>query len=81
MGKYEVIQHPDFDSMLDRVERGEDVVFTRDGEPVAHLVAMPRPYRTLSEHDIEAFEAVHARYPALRGTFALIRNMRDAADR
>lgn len=29
------------DALLDRVERGEEVVISRDGKPVARLVASP----------------------------------------
>jgi len=55
VGAYEAKTH--FSQLLDRVARGERVVITRRGVPVAVLV----PYRTRSQEEIAAaIEAIRA---------------------
>jgi prevent-host-death family protein len=48
VGAYEAKTH--LAELLDRVERGERIVITRHGRPVAHLVPVPgAPDRTADE--------------------------------
>ena len=39
--KHRIEPDESLDALLDRVERGEEVVIERDGKPVARLVATP----------------------------------------
>lgn len=41
--KHRIEPDESLDALLDRVERGEEVVIARDGKPVARLVASPPP--------------------------------------
>jgi prevent-host-death family protein len=55
-------------SLLDRVERGEEIVITRHGKPVARLV--PNPTGINREEAHAAAERMRARAKALKlGTF------------
>ncbi|GJE56150.1 MULTISPECIES: type II toxin-antitoxin system Phd/YefM family antitoxin [Methylobacterium] len=47
----------DWSDLLDEVEKGETVVITREGRPVARIVPESRPARSRAEvlRDIEAF--------------------------
>lgn len=42
--------------LLRRASAGEDVVITRDGEPVARLVPVERPGRRMLGQDVGLFE-------------------------
>ena len=52
-------------SLLDRVERGEEIVITRHGKAVARLV--PNTRRVDSEQARAAFERIRERARKLRG--------------
>jgi prevent-host-death family protein len=55
-------------ALLDRVEQGEEIVITRHGKPVAHLV--PSTGRTDREQARAAAARIRARARALKlGTF------------
>jgi len=47
-------------AVVDRVERGESLIVTRDGRPVAELRPLPRPPRITSE-----FLALWAKLPPI----------------
>jgi prevent-host-death family protein len=52
-------------SLLDRVERGEEIVITRHGKAVARLV--PNARRVDSEQAVAAFERIRERARKLHG--------------
>ncbi|MBI4969392.1 MAG: type II toxin-antitoxin system Phd/YefM family antitoxin [Rhodospirillales bacterium] len=61
--------------LLDKVEAGEDLVITRHGRPVAHVVAASRPKQPLALKSLAAFRAT---MPRLRRPSAeLLRETRD----
>jgi prevent-host-death family protein len=61
--------------LIDKAERGETIIITRHGRPVANLTATTRPKQPI---DFKALEAFRARMPKRRGSSAVaIRNMRD----
>ena len=51
--KHRIEPDESLDALLDRVERGEEVVIARDGKPVARLVQTPPVDRS------EAIQAMH----------------------
>ena len=57
-----------FDDLLNRVERGEEIVITRDGQPVARLI---RESRSAQRFDHEAARAAMARIVARRQQMSL----------
>lgn len=62
-------------ALLDKVERGEEVVITRHGRAVAQLKSPEVPKKPLAVDELEAFRA---RMPRLRRPSArLLREMRD----
>lgn len=63
-------------ALLDRVERGEEIVITRRGRPVAKVSGVRRK---LAPIDLAALEAFRAGMPFQeRPSVELIREMRDA---
>lgn len=44
-------------ALLDRVQAGEEVVITRHGRPVAHVLSAPRQKAALALDDLAAFRA------------------------
>jgi prevent-host-death family protein len=61
--------------LLDQVEAGEEVVITRHGRIVAHMLSPSRPKQPLCLDDLAAFRA---RMPPLRASSAeLLREARD----
>jgi len=61
--------------LLDKVEAGEDVVITRHGRKVAHVLPLSRPKQSLPLEDLAAFRAT---MPRLRRPSAdLLREARD----
>lgn len=52
-----------WEGLLDRVEKGEEVVITRDGKPVARMVR-PKPERVITEEDRARSDAAYARIRA-----------------
>jgi len=61
--------------LLDKVEAGEEVVVTRHGRAVAHILPMARPKLPLRLDDLAKFRAS---MPRLRRPSAeLLRKMRD----
>jgi prevent-host-death family protein len=62
-------------ALLDKVERGEEIVITRHGRPVAQLKSPEVPKKPLPFDELEAFRAT---MPRLRRPSArLLREMRD----
>ena len=62
-------------ALLDRVERGEEVIITRHGRAVAHLRSPEIAKKPLPFDELEAFRAT---MPRLRRPSArLLREMRD----
>jgi antitoxin (DNA-binding transcriptional repressor) of toxin-antitoxin stability system len=62
-------------AVLDRVARGEEVVITRRGKPVARLSRMEGPKKPL---DLAALEAFRATMPFQeKPSVEIIREMRD----
>jgi prevent-host-death family protein len=62
-------------TLLNRVERGEEIVITRHGKPVAHLSAVNQPKKPL---DLKALAEFRATMPRWRKSSAvLLREMRD----
>ncbi len=43
--------------LLDKVEAGEDVIITRHGRKVAHVLPLSRPKQPLPLEDLAAFRA------------------------
>jgi prevent-host-death family protein len=71
--------------LIDRVLRGEDIVITRRGEPVAELKPVPypaKPPRRLTREDIEWLDA-HRVGTVTEGEDAgeLVSRMRDEEER
>ena len=63
-------------ALLDRVERGEEVVITRRGKPVAKVSGVARKLEPI---DLAALDAFRATMPFQdRPSVAIIREMRDA---
>ncbi len=63
--------------LLDKVQAGEEVMITRHGRPVAHMVPAARPKRPLRLQDLAEFRAS---MPQLRRPSAeLLREARDEA--
>jgi prevent-host-death family protein len=61
--------------LLDKVEAGEEVVVTRHGRAVAHILPVSRPKHALGLDDLAAFRAT---MPPLRHPSAeLLREARD----
>ncbi len=61
--------------LLDKVEKGEEVVITRHGKAVAHIRAATPPKEPI---DLEALAALRAKLPPWGSDSAtLIRKMRD----
>jgi prevent-host-death family protein len=61
--------------LLDKVQAGEEVVITRRGHPVAHILPALRPRKPLPLQDLAAFRAA---MPRLRSPSAeLLREARD----
>jgi prevent-host-death family protein len=61
--------------VLDRVERGEEVVITRRGTPVARLSRIERPRKPL---DLAALDSFRASMPFQeKPSVEIIREMRD----
>lgn len=61
--------------LLDKVEAGEEVVITRRGRAVAHILPAPRPNQPLRLDSLSAFRAT---MPRLRRPSAeLLREARD----
>jgi prevent-host-death family protein len=59
--------------LLDTVERGEDIVITRHGRPVAHLSAISPP-----KQPVRSLAGFRARMPRWRASSAaLLREARD----
>lgn len=64
--------------LLEKVEAGEELVITRNGEPVAHVHAAPKAERPKKPIDFERLAALRARVPPLtKDAGTLIREMRD----
>ncbi len=62
-------------AILTRIERGDEVVITRRGEPVARLSAIRRPRQPI---DFAALDALRARQKTAKAsTVRLIRKMRE----
>ncbi len=61
--------------LLDKVQVGEEVVITRHGRPVAHLMAPSRPKHPMPLDDLAAFRATMPRLPELSAK--LLRQARD----
>lgn len=70
----------DSERWLDALERGDEVVFVRDGEPAAELTTLRKPKR--GPIDLEVLAAARAAMAPIRvhDAAALIRDLRDAAD-
>ena len=64
-----------FSALLERAERGEQIVITRRGKPVAKLVRIDRPARDDGERLLARFKA--ARANATLGGFSW-KELRDA---
>jgi prevent-host-death family protein len=62
-------------ALLDKVERGEDVVITRHGRAVAQLKSLENAKKPLAIDELEAFRARMARLR--RSSSWLLREMRD----
>ena len=63
-------------ALLDRVERGEEVVITRRGKPVAKVSGVARKLEPI---DLAALDAFRATMPFQdRPSVEIIREMRDA---
>jgi prevent-host-death family protein len=61
--------------LLDKVEAGEDLIITRHGREVAHVLPLSRPKQQLPLEDLAAFRAT---MPRLRRPSAeLLREARD----
>jgi antitoxin (DNA-binding transcriptional repressor) of toxin-antitoxin stability system len=61
--------------LLDKVQAGEEVVITRRGHPVAHILPALRPRKPLPLQELAAFRAT---MPRLRRPSAeLLREARD----
>ena len=54
-----------FGEMLDRVERGEEIVVTRRGKPVAKITGLNRPYD--GKRNLEVIERIRAMGLSLGG--------------
>lgn len=50
-----------WESLLDRVEQGEEVIITREGKAVAKLVQPPGVARVITEEDRAAMDEAYAR--------------------
>ena len=78
MERLEIPVDGDSERWLDALDRGDEVVFVRDGKPVAELA---RPDRK-GPIDPEALAKLHAIMAPIRGGSGaqLIRELRDASD-
>jgi prevent-host-death family protein len=63
--------------LLNKVEAGEDVVITRRGRVVAHIVPSFHPEKPLPLEELAAFRATMKR--ARRSSAKLLRELRDEA--
>jgi prevent-host-death family protein len=61
--------------LLDKVEAGEEVIITRHGRAVAHVIRASRPKRPLPLDDLAAFRA--GMPPLRRPSAELLRELRD----
>ncbi len=61
--------------LLDKVEAGEDVVITRRGRAVAHILPALHPKQPLPFEELAAFRATMKR--PLRSSAKLLRELRD----
>jgi prevent-host-death family protein len=59
--------------LVDKVEGGEEVVITRHGRPVVHMLAIPKPKKPVP--DLSAFRATMPRMR--KSSVARLRQMRD----
>ncbi len=67
--------------LIDRALRGEGIVITRHGRPVAELRPIPEPGRPITQEDLEwlAARRVEQREPPI-DSVTLVRQMRDGDD-
>ena len=68
--------------LIDRALKGEDVVITRDGRPVAELRPIPTTARPVTAADLDwlAERRIKVRQPA-EDAGTLVRRMRDEGER
>ncbi|MDF0488645.1 hypothetical protein PX554_10930 [Sphingomonas sp. H39-1-10] len=80
MERLEIPVNGESEPWLDALERGDEVVFVRDGKPAAELTALRA--RKRGPIDLEVLAAARAAMAPIRvhDAAALIRGLRDAAD-
>lgn len=79
MERHEIREDGRIAEWVDAVERGDEVVFVRDGTVVAEMKA-PAPTLRSSAIDLEKLKILHSRLGRLAGGdgAGLVREMRDA---
>ncbi|MGO9172566.1 MAG: type II toxin-antitoxin system Phd/YefM family antitoxin [Rhodomicrobium sp.] len=67
--------------LIDRALKGEGIVITRHGRPVAELRPIPEPERRITDEDIDWLDKhrIPARKPSI-DSVTLIRELRDEDD-
>jgi prevent-host-death family protein len=68
--------------LIDRALRGEDVVITRHGRPVAALRPIPEPIRPMSAEDLDWIAARRVKTKGVtEDAAALVSRMRDEGEK
>ena len=82
MSKYSVADAKNrLPELIDRALKGEDVVITRHGQPVAELNAIQTPVRPITAADLEWLADRRVGRPPAESAGALLKKMRDEWDR
>jgi prevent-host-death family protein len=83
MGKHSVVEAKNqLSELIDRAQKGEAVVITRHGTPVAEIRPIPAPPRRITHADLEWLAAHRvARRNAAEDAGTLVSRMRDEEER